>query len=564
MDFTKVNRRLALSSLAATCALYYFPPTSHSGFVFTDWRFYAWFCVFWLALFFAWAFYRIIVWPKFLSPLRHLPEPTHDRSWWNGYAHRTFSGMNGAEAAQWSKEIENEGVIRYLGIMNSERLVFTTVEACVEVLQRANDFVQPQLLANIAARIIGPGLVLINGEEHKRQRRLLLPSFSMRQIRDLYPVFWGKAVEITEKFSNQVVKQTVGPDGFSAPFEIDYHAGHVALDVISKAALGVDFESISKPDSDLVWNYRRTFNPTRLWQAMAVMKFIIPPVILENIPIKQNKDADRAAALLRGACTASVREKQALMAKGELVTHDIISALIRDRKVVEEEELVTHMMMMLGAGHETVSVGLTWCIYELCRRPAWQKALRDEVLAHVPSPDTQNEPSAYAMEPDKMPLMNAFISECLRYWPPIPSVLKNATKDTTVQGVFVPDTTKVIISIYGLNRDPKNWGPDAAEFRPERWYRKDETTGAVTYVPMGGALSKYSLMSFIHGPRDCIGRVFARHEMMCVLSCWIGKFEFVLDDPSYMDEDNVEISGGGFSSKPLHGIFVRARPVAGW
>ncbi|KAI1503274.1 cytochrome P450 4A12A [Biscogniauxia marginata] len=563
MDFATPLRIIILSSTIVALAFVHFSKQWAERSFFSDLRFYGYLYMIWIVHFLVWASYRIIIRPKYLSPLRHLPEPTEDRSWWNGYAHRTFSGMNGAEAAQWQKEIIHKGVFRYLGILNSERLVFTSVEGCMEVLQRANDFVQPRLLTNIAARIIGPGIVLINGEQHKRQRRLLLPSFSMKQIRDLHPVFWGKAVEITHKFT-EMVARTSSPGGFSASFEIDYHAGHVALDVISKAALGVDFQSIKNPNSDLVWNYRRTFNPTRLWQVMAVLKFIIPPVILENLPIRQNKDGDRTVTLLRDACTASVREKKALAAKGELVTHDIISALIRDRKVVDDGELVTHMMMMLGAGHETVSVGLTWCMYELCRRPEWQEALRSEVRANLPSPDADIEPSAHSTDVDKMPLLNAFVSECLRYWPPIPQVLKNAAIDTTVAGVFIPATTKIVISIFGFNRDPHNWGEDADKFKPERWYRYDEKADTYKYDPLGGALSKFSLMSFIHGPRDCIGRVFAKHEMLCVLACWVGRFEFVLSEKEYMNEKKVAISGGGFSSKPLHGIHVNARVVPGW
>ncbi|KAI0484816.1 cytochrome P450 4A12A [Xylariaceae sp. FL0804] len=577
MDIAITIRKLALSSVAAGTAVYgvsgkWSDGTPHIS----DLR--LWTCLaasFWLHMS-VWAFYRVILWPKYLSPLRHLPEPTVSRSWWNGYVQRTFQGMNGAETAQWQREIKHDGVFRYLGVLNSERLVFTSVEGCLEVLQRADDFIQPRLLSDLAERILGPGLVLVNGHEHRRQRRLLLPSFSMRQIRSLFPVFWAKAVEIQARF-DRMVAETATKDGFSAPMEIDEHAGHVALDVISKAALGVDFRSIAAPDNALVATYRRIFSPTRLWVAMALCKYFVPAALLEGLPIRQNAEVDRAKALLRGACSASVAEKKALFAKGELESQDIVSALIRDRAVADDEELVTHMMMMLGAGHETVSVGLTWCMYELCRRPEWQAAIRAEVRANLPSPGPSSSekpekkdsgggttPDAYSIEPDRMPLLHAFVSECLRYWPPIPMVLKSAVRDTTVAGVFVPANTKMVLSIYGFNRAVENWGPDAEDFRPERWLDGYGTPAAVSFNPVGGALSKYSLMSFIHGPRDCIGRVFARHEMLCVLSCWVGRFEFSLADSAQAEERNVDVSGGGFSSKPLHGIHAKARRVPGW
>ncbi|KAI5917073.1 cytochrome P450 4A12A [Camillea tinctor] len=563
MDFATHFRRITLSSTIISLALTHFSKRWSERIYFFDLNFYGCLYSIWVVHLFAWVIYRVVIRPKYISPLRHLPEPTADRSWWNGYAHRDFSGMNGAKVVQWGKEIKHNGVFRYLGILNSERLVFTSVQGCVEVLQRADDFIQPIIFTHLISRLVGPGIVLINGEEHKRQRKLLLPSFSMKQIRDLNPIFWGKAAEITQKFT-EMVSQTSSPSGFSAPFDIDDHCGHLALDIISKAALGVDFQCIRNPSSNLVWNYRRAFNPTRVWQVLGLIKFVIPSMIIDRLPIKENRDLDKAAALIRKACRDSVREKKELAAKGELVTHDIISTLIRDRKVVDDEELITHMMMMLGAGHETVSVGLTWCMYELARRPSWQEALRDEVRANLPSPDEGVVPSPHSTDVDRMPLINAFISECLRYWPPIPLFLKNAAADTTVAGVFVPATTKIVISVFGFNRDPQNWGEDANEFKPERWYKYDEAVRTYKYDPLGGARSKYAFLSFNHGPRDCIGRVFARYEMQYALACWVGRFEFVLSDINHQDEKNVAISGGTLSSKPLHGIVVNARTIPGW
>ena len=455
-------------------------------------------------------------------------------------------------------------MFRYLGIMNSERVVVTSKEALAELLQRYQyDFPKTDLLNLLASPIIGQGLVIVNGDEHRRQRRLLTPVFAMKHMRALEPTMWEKALESTELFT-KIVTDTATSSGFSEPINIDHYTGLVGLDIISKAALGVDYQSMKNPDSDLVRNYREVFEPTLVFRALALSRLLFPLELLKKLPLRRVQNGVKAIDLLHGSFHKEIHKKKALMEKGQLDTNDIISLLIRDRHCVDDQELVTHMLTMLGAGHETVAVSVTWAVYEFCRKPEWQKSVREEVR-HVlrdPRPDT---PPEYAdLEPDTMPILNAFVSEVLRYWPAIPLMSRTAAKDCTLQGVFIPATTKISLSIVAFNRDEANWGADAATFNPSRWLRRDDNTGAFKYDPAGGALHKLANSTFLHGQRACIGRVFARHEMLNLLACWVGRFDFILTDVAQMDESKVGISGGGLTSRPLNGMFVHARRVDGW
>lgn len=119
---------------------------------------------------------------------------------------------------------------------------------------------------------------------------------------------------------------------------------------------------------------------------------------------------------------------------------------------------------MLGAGHETVAVSTTWAMYEFCRQPPWQKSVRAEVRKVLPDPRSGTVPAYGDFEPEKMPVLNAFVSEALRYWPAIPLMSRTAAKDCTPQGNFIPATTKISLSIVAFNRDEANWGADAATF----------------------------------------------------------------------------------------------------
>jgi cytochrome P450 len=79
------------------------------------------------------------------------------------------------------------------------------------------------------------------------------------------------------------------------------------------------------------------------------------------------------------------------------------------------------------------------------------------------------------------------------------------------------------LSPWAINRSKKHWGPTAEEFLPERWISADGTTNKT-----GGATSNYSQITFLHGPRSCIGQDFAASELKCLCATLVGKFQFEL------------------------------------
>jgi cytochrome P450 len=71
---------------------------------------------------------------------------------------------------------------------------------------------------------------------------------------------------------------------------------------------------------------------------------------------------------------------------------------------------------------------------------------------------------------------------------------------------------------------------------------------------MGGAASNYDYLTFLHGPRSCIGQGFAKAELRCMVAAMVRKFEWDLD----MDQKDV-IPGGAITIKPMKGLHVKLR-----
>jgi cytochrome P450 len=73
----------------------------------------------------------------------------------------------------------------------------------------------------------------------------------------------------------------------------------------------------------------------------------------------------------------------------------------------------------------------------------------------------------------------------------------------TVDEVFVPRGTKMFVSLLHCNTDPEIWGPDAAEWKPERWLSPLPDSVADARVP--GIYSHMSVTkSFSDQPCLCL------------------------------------------------------------
>lgn len=164
-------------------------------------------------------------------------------------------------------------------------------------------FIKPGHFREGLARILGVGILLAEGDEHKKQRKDLMPAFAYRHVKDLYPVFWGKSRELVEhlkKASKSTVPTTEKPKGSvqdleksaadvkrHAPgvIEVGEWSSRATLDIIGQAGMGRDFQALDDPNNKLNMHYQNVFSLGRgsgkFWQ---IAGFFIPFWILKRIP----------------------------------------------------------------------------------------------------------------------------------------------------------------------------------------------------------------------------------------------------------------------------------------
>lgn len=314
--------------------------------------------------------------------------------------------------------------------------------------------------------------------------------------------------------------------------------------------MGHEFDALDNPDTKINVVYRDVFSPNRQQRIMALLGLFLPQWFLRALPVAHNNKIVESANTIKEVCRMLIREKQEkLDQKEKRVDADILSVALESGGFTEED-LVNQMMTFLAAGHETTASAMTWAFYLLCLHPEVQTRLREDIRANLPPLDDTETMTAATL--DNCHYLHAFCNEVLRVYPPVPVTIRDAARDTSILGQFVPKGTKVMLSPWAVSTATSLWGPDADKFNPDRWMGPGKANS-------GGAESNYAYLTFLHGPRSCIGQAFAKAEFACLLAALVGRFEIKNADKDF----KLDIKGG-ITAKPRHGLHVRIKPIEGW
>ncbi|CAK4033979.1 related to isotrichodermin C-15 hydroxylase (cytochrome P-450 monooxygenase CYP65A1) [Lecanosticta acicola] len=512
-------------------------------------------------------FYRIVLYQRFFSPLRHIPQAPGGH-FFTGQTQKIIKEPSGYPMREWAENVSNNGLIRY-SFLFTERLLVTSTAALSEVLVTKNyDFVKPPQVRHGLGRILGVGILLAEGDEHKTQRKNLMPAFAFRHIKDIYPTFWKKSQEMVECLAEaaksdvlQSEKERSVPEAGEAEekhepgtVNVGNWTSRATLDIIGLSGMGQDFDSLHNPDNKLNAYYKTVFSAGGPRARLQMLALILPFWLVSRIPSKRNREIIEASGYIKKVCRDLIAKKREAMNSEKGRTEVDILSVALESGGFTDEDLVNQMMTFLVAGHETTATSMIWAIYELCRHREIQQKLREEVRAKIPSLDSD----ITAAQIDDLHYLQAFCNEVLRLWAPVGLTLRHAAVDTSIQGEYIPKGTLVVMSPRATNCSTELWGDDAREFRPERWLNEDGKANA-----KGGADSNYAFMTFLHGPRSCIGQKFAQAEFACLLAAWVGRYESEFEPGSAISRGEFEIQGG-VTSKPKGGLWCKLREVPGW
>ncbi|KAM9817250.1 cytochrome P450 1A1-like [Neosynchiropus ocellatus] len=224
---------------------------------------------------------------------------------------------------------------------------------------------------------------------------------------------------------------------------------------------------------------------------------------------------------------------------------DITDSLIdhcEDRKLDEnsniqmsDEKIVNIVNDLFGAGFDTVSTGLSWAVMYLVANPDMQERLYEEIKGVV---GTERLPRLG--DRANLPFLEAFMLETFRHSSYMPFTIPHCTtKDTSLNGYFIPKDTCVFVNQWQINHDPEVW-KDPSTFNPDRFLSAD-----------GTELNKIEgekVLLFGLGKRRCIGEVIARNEVFLFLAIFIQLLQFH------------SLPGEPLDMTPVYGLTMKSKP----
>ncbi|EJU01813.1 cytochrome P450 [Dacryopinax primogenitus] len=471
---------------------------------------------------------------RFFTPIRHLPGPSR-RSWLWGNAAAVL--QDDACLCEWTEQF---GVAyRLPSMLGKCRLNTIDPRAVGHILSHTDIYPKAEHARTLLRAAIGEGLVVAEGDTHKRQRKIMNPSFAPIQIREATPIFFEISYQLRDVL-NELQGMAVSTQGV----ELDMFAwiGRASLEIIGLAGFGYRFNCLVDESNELFHAYHDMEQELGRNPLTDLLKDRFK--FLRRIPGFRNPVMDAALNTTHRVGTELVMKRKAevfeeMQSKfgqnGKIAGRDVLTALIRanmaagvsENQQMSDREVLAQISTFIIAGHETSASAVTWTLMSLAQYPEVQGKLREELSLVSQDMPTMDDLNA-------LPYLDIVVKESLRLHSPVHYSLRVAKQDDTIpllhpivdrygrklDHLRVQAGDFVGVEIMPMNRSTALWGPDAGDFRPDRW--NEETTGA---KEISGVYAH--TLTFIGGPRACIGYRFAITEMKAILFALIREFEFV-------------------------------------
>jgi cytochrome P450 len=326
--------------------------------------------------------------------------------------------------------------------------------------------------------LMGDGLLTIDGDFHRRSRRIMLPAFHREHIA-------ASAEAVVLETERALERFTPG-----ASIDLYDWTRHLAVRVAMRALFGVD------PDGEQA----RAIDAAALFEE--ALSFYATEYVTRILRGRFSPWArmQQAARKLDTLIYAEISRRRATGERG----HDILSLLLdaqdEDGNTLSDLQVRDEVMTLLFAGHDTTTSTVSFMFYELARHPeivARLLAEQDDQLA-------DGHPTASQLMSGELTELEMVLDETLRKYPPAWIGPRRSVDSFEFNGHTVPARAFVNYCSWASHH-LNDVFPEPEEFRPERF--TPEARAALpkgAYVPFGG------------GSRTCIGMRFGQLEVRTI------------------------------------------------
>ena len=371
------------------------------------------------------------------------------------------------------------------------------------------------IFKKINGKELNTGVNVISGEQWKRVRSTLSPTFSSVKLKEMFGII-ENCVDCTVLQLEKAVKEENGR------FETKEIFSRLSLDVICSAAFSTNVNAQSYDDNSkkIIELAKKTFDFSVFGRPWFIFILIFPWI--ENLVALFDysilpKDSINYFKHLVDHLIES-RNKNEKISRTDLMQLMLQSKIseqaLKDgaSKGLTKTEIVGNSMIMMLAGYETTGNAMIFFAFNLATHQHVQKKLYEEIKEALQQHERINYKAI-----TKLKYLDMCINESLRLYGLIPRNSRYASKDITIDKICIPKGSLVTIPVYGLAHDEEYW-EKPFEFNPDRMKDMSKIDPMV-FQPFGA------------GPRNCVGMRFALLEIKLAFCKLLQRFCFdVCDD----------------------------------
>ncbi len=360
----------------------------------------------------------------------------------------------------------------------------------------------------IMGKIFPNGLLLLDGDEHKMNRKVM------------HTAFTGPALSEYSEHMNTIVAEEI--ERWHAPgkaFEAFPNIKQLTLTMAARIFFGIELGAETR----------------QLNHAMEALVAASMSRVRLRIPGLEFYRGLKAREFMIDFIGGMIPERR------QGGANDIFSRLCRtttqDGERFDDQQIIDHMSFLMMAAHDTTTSTLTSMLYELGRQPEWQDRIRAESIAF-------GGENVSFDQLDRFPSLSLAMKETLRRYPPLPIVPRIALRDFEWGGYRIQAGSMVVISALHTHYLPE-WWDEPDRFDPERFTpnRAEDQRHTHSYIPFGG------------GQHMCIGLRFAESQVKIVLHHLVRKYHWTLHPHYTMPVQQAPIS------KPRDGLPLLLEPL---
>ncbi len=383
-------------------------------------------------------------------------------------------------------------------------------ELIKEVLvTKQQSFVKSKDIQTLKA-VVGEGLLTSEKETHRKQRKLIQPSFKRTHINS-----YGE--DMIDTTLNYIFKWEEEEERL-----ISEDMLNITLGIISKTMFSMEFEE----GADVIGEPMEAV----MKQGIKRMRSLVQVPLF--IPTKENRELKKAITALDNVLYNIINQRKLSTTK-----HDDLLGVLMDAKddtdgtSMSDQQLRDELMTIFLAGHETTANALTWTLYLLAKHPEVQYKLHQELKSVLGSELPKVEHYS------NLSYTQNIVWEALRLYPPAYVIGRQVDEDVTIGDYLLKKGETVMLSQYVMHRN-EAYFKDPDKFIPER-FENDfmKSLPSFAYFPFGG------------GPRVCIGNHFALMEIVLVLACIFQQYQVKLPENHHFVKPQPLIT-----LRPKHGV----------